>query len=124
MTEDTDRLEVTVARSAAPEQQANAALEVRTGLTESFTVAMLPDTQNMVQFEELAPLFVDMVDWIVDSIEDRNIEFVTHVGDIVAWADREVEWARARDALDSWGSPEGLSTHMVRRRSDSTVGAR
>ncbi len=98
--EDTDRLQVTVARAAAPEQQANAALEVRTGLTESFTIAMLPDTQNMVQFEERAPLFVDMIDWIVDSIDDRKIEFVTHVGDIVAWADREVEWARARDALD------------------------
>jgi hypothetical protein len=54
----------------------------------------------MVQFEERAPLLVDMVDWIVAAREARGIEFVTHVGDVVAFADRAAEWARARDALD------------------------
>jgi len=93
-------LEVAVARVAAPEQRADATVEVRTGLTEPFTIALLPDTQNMVQFEERAPLLVDMVDWIVASREARRIEFVTHVGDVVAFADREAEWARARYALD------------------------
>ena len=98
--DDAGLVEVAVALVSAPERRADADLEVRTGLTESFTIAVLPDTQNMVQFEDRAPLFVDMVDWIVASREARAIEFVTHTGDVVAWADREVEWARARDALD------------------------
>ncbi len=95
-----DRLEVTVARAALPEQPATTEIAVRTGLTEPFTIAMLPDAQNMTQFEDRAPQFVEVVDWIVESRDARNIEFVTQVGDVVAWADREAEWARARDALD------------------------
>ena len=95
-----ETLSVVVARASAPAESAVADVEVRTGLTEPFAIVVLPDTQNMVQYEERAPLFDAMIDWIVDARDERRIEFVTHTGDVVAWADREAEWSRARAALD------------------------
>jgi hypothetical protein len=78
---------------------ARTTVDVPGGLVDPFSIVMMPDTQNMIKAEDTAPLVDAMTDWIVDNVEALDIEFVTHVGDIVAFADRTHEWDRAIEAL-------------------------
>lgn len=65
-----------------------------------FTLVMLPDTQH---YSEANPeYFYAQTHWIADHVQDQNIVFVTHVGDIVEHGDREgYEWDVA-DLAMSW----------------------
>ena len=78
---------------------ASTTLEVMGGLTEPFTMVVVPDTQNMIKDAATAPLVDAMTEWIVAQRDARDIDFVTHVGDIVAFADRPEEWDRAVGAF-------------------------
>ncbi|MDI6858731.1 MAG: sialidase domain-containing protein, partial [Dehalococcoidia bacterium] len=62
----------------------------------SFTVVVLPDTQNYVKDPSLSPIFGAQTQWVVDTRSWLNTQFVTHVGDIVENIDLyEQEWIDA-----------------------------
>ncbi|TWT32290.1 Calcineurin-like phosphoesterase [Posidoniimonas corsicana] len=71
---------------------------------ESFTVVALPDTQNYVNSSSNAPLFTQQTEWIADQVQSagnpRNIQFVTHLGDVVSSGDDLTQLARADHSLD------------------------
>ena len=59
---------------------------------------MLPDTQ--LYSESNPEIFHDQTRWVADHVEEENIRFVTHVGDIVQNYDQvEEEWQVADDAM-------------------------
>ena len=61
-------------------------------------VVMLPDTQ--LYSESNPEIFHDQTRWVADHVEEENIRFVTHVGDIVQNYDQvEEEWQVADDAM-------------------------
>ncbi len=78
-----------------------------------FTVVALPDTQkysenltpaewSMVTEEYadgLAPIFKAQTQWIVENVEERNIQFVCHLGDIVEHGPFLHEWEIANNAM-------------------------
>ena len=78
---------------------ASTTIHVPGGLTDPFSMIVVPDTQNMIKDAATAPLVDAMTAWIVAQRDARDIDFVTHVGDIVAFADRPEEWARAVGAF-------------------------
>ena len=90
---------ITISSTSDPDLNATTQIHVPGGLSEPFTMVVLPDTQNMIQYEESAPLVTAMTEWIVQQRDVLGIGFVTHVGDIVSFADREPEWQRANAAL-------------------------
>ena len=66
----------------------------------SFTIAVLPDTQNYS--EKFPKLYLAQTDWIVKNRQPRNIACVLHLGDITQ-TNTAVEWkvaARAMKQLD------------------------
>ncbi len=70
--------------------------------SETFTVAVLPDTQ--FYSETFPQLFNAQTQWIVDNVLQENIQFVSHVGDIVQNGGEgpdlnALEWARADAAM-------------------------
>ena len=83
-----------------PDLASSVTIRVWAGLREPFTMIMVPDTQNMIKNAETSPLVDAMTAWIVEQRDVLDIDFVTHVGDIVAFADRADEWTRARAAFD------------------------
>lgn len=88
---------------------------------EPFTIAVLPDTQF---YSQTYPQHFDaQTDWIVDNLEEENIVFVTHVGDIVQSAEtgtnrNELQWTRADHSMDILDgnltqNPNGLVPYSV-----------
>lgn len=69
-------------------------------LDEAFSIVVIPDTQTIVRYVDTAPLMVGIGEWIVAAVEDRNIVFVTQVGDVVWHPDRSSQWNRALAGLD------------------------
>ena len=73
--------------------------------SEVFTIAVLGDTQGYVDDskninnEDRSQGFINQIQWILDHQVEDNIQFVSHVGDIVEH-DTDTEWARSRLALD------------------------
>lgn len=66
-------------------------------LADPFTIVALPDTQH---YSELWPqIFVSQTRWIADHAADRNIVFVTHLGDIVDDANKCGQWRAATHAM-------------------------
>ncbi|MCG8450506.1 MAG: DNRLRE domain-containing protein [Pirellulales bacterium] len=69
-----------------------------------FTVVALPDTQNYVNNASNAPLFTQQTQWIADQIQTagnpRNIQFVTHLGDLVSEGNNLTQWQRADASMD------------------------
>jgi len=63
---------------------------------EPFTVVLLPDTQNYS--EKYPETYLEQTNWIAENVEDENIKFVIHLGDIVQNSDREEEWQNADKA--------------------------
>ena len=49
---------------------------------ENFTVVVLPDTQYYSSFPDV---FDNQTQWIVDNVQDLNMVFVTHEGDIIQY---------------------------------------
>ena len=64
-----------------------------------FSFVALPDTQNYVNSVENAPLFTQQTQWVADQIQSagnpRNIQFVSHLGDVVSDVTDLMEWQRA-----------------------------
>ena len=63
----------------------------------SFTVALLPDTQNYS--EKYPDTYVAQTLWIRERVKDDNIKFVIHLGDIVQTSTKEREWENANRAM-------------------------
>jgi len=64
----------------------------------AFTIVLLPDTQNYA--EKFPAYFHDQTKWIVKNAKQRNVVFVTHVGDIVQSGDKAPEeWEVAQEAM-------------------------
>lgn len=63
----------------------------------SWTMVVLPDTQEMV--DDGPELFVEMMQWVVDSRSARNTQLLLHEGDIVDEGDSARQWVDAKDAL-------------------------
>ncbi len=66
----------------------------------SFSIAVLPDTQSYANSSTNAPTFNMMTQWLVDNKATHNIQYVTHVGDIVN-SNYTSEWDRAVTALST-----------------------
>ncbi len=62
----------------------------------SFTVAVLPDTQNYS--ERYPETFLAQTNWIVENAKDRNIAWVLHLGDITN-NNAVAEWENAQKAM-------------------------
>ncbi len=93
-----------------------------------FTIAVISDTQNYVDFTHPQPFnesfFISQTNYLADNMHELNLAFVTHVGDVVQHGDGTngtsgddsygagAEWVsamRAMDILDSTGVPFGMS---------------
>ena len=63
----------------------------------SFKIVALPDTQKLSQYNP--PVFLSQTQWIVDNLAAEDIEFVTHLGDVV---NNNVpgQWNAATTAMD------------------------
>ena len=78
---------------------------VQVQANEPFTLAVLPDTQNYVDDLLTYSHFTAQTQWIADQIElesnPRNIQFVSHLGDVVSHANDPNQWLRADAAMDT-----------------------
>ncbi|MCA9124951.1 MAG: metallophosphoesterase [Planctomycetaceae bacterium] len=63
----------------------------------SFSVVLLPDTQNYS--EKYPDTYVAQTLWIRERRQDDNIKFVIHLGDIVQTSTKEPEWENADRAM-------------------------
>jgi hypothetical protein len=66
---------------------------------EPWVLVVVPDTQHYVDDIDHVPVFVEQMQWIADNVESRNIEFVTHIGDVVQHGSSATEWNRAESAM-------------------------
>jgi hypothetical protein len=88
---------------------------------EPFTIVALPDTQFYSQ--SYPATFNAQTQWVVDNIEEENLVFVTHEGDIVQSAETGtnrnlIQWERADAAMDILDgnltqTPNGLIPYSV-----------
>ncbi|MBN1556258.1 MAG: DNRLRE domain-containing protein [Phycisphaerae bacterium] len=67
----------------------------------AFTIVALPDTQHYSDSEANMQHFYNQTQWIVDSIAEENIAFVTHLGDVTQSGDDSTEWNRVMPALNT-----------------------
>ena len=68
-------------------------------LVKPFTIAVLPDTQVYCEEEENTHLFERQVQWILDNAKQKNIVFMSHLGDVVDNGRDADQWSRAMGAL-------------------------
>lgn len=70
---------------------------------EAFTFVVLPDTQYYARSSDGSELFTGQTQWIAEQIQlegnPRNIQFVSHLGDIVNSGSDLVEWQRADTSM-------------------------
>ncbi len=67
-----------------------------------FTIVALPDTQNYVNNPANAGLFTQQTQWIADEVNGvnaRNIQFVSHLGDVVSNGNDLTQWSRADTSM-------------------------
>jgi len=81
---------------------------------EPYTIVVLPDTQSYLNrdFGGRDQYFADQVDWAIAEQANRNIVFVSHVGDVVERSQDQTEWNLARpifDRLHDSGIPFGVA---------------
>ncbi len=93
------------------------------GAADSFTIVVLPDTQFYSQ--TYPAQFTAQTEWIADHIDENNLAFVSHVGDVVFNAGgsagnnyNQLEWTRADAAMDLLdgdvaANPDGLIPYSV-----------
>lgn len=79
----------------------NADLTPQTG---TFTIAVLPDTQNYVKTNVTQPasinIFKGETQFIADNADNMNIVFVSHVGDVIqSQSIQPIQWTRADSAM-------------------------
>ena len=72
-----------------------------------FTIIGLPDTQFYTGnlFGGNPGIFQAQTHWIVDNVDSLNIVFVVHLGDIVEFGFRSIEWKRADEAMSILEDP-------------------
>ena len=84
------------------------------GAGQPFTLVTLPDTQNYTEEPSNRPLFSQQTQWIADQVElagnPRNIQFVTHLGDIVNYGSSLNQWQVADGAM---GILDGVVKYSV-----------
>ena len=76
-----------------------------------FSIVVIPDTQKMIEIESNT-MMLQMTRWIAQQQESMDIEFVTHVGDIVEHGDQRDEWERADAAMDELDGVVPYSTTL------------
>jgi hypothetical protein len=101
----------------------------------TFSIVLIPDTQAYRGADTKSqpessdkvtnPIFEAHASWIVDHLDDQNIVFVSHVGDIVD-KNQHDQWAVARhcmDILHDKDIPYGISVgnHDMTGEGDSTL---
>ena len=69
-----------------------------TGGDDSFTVVLLPDTQNYA--EKFPQTYIAQTMWIRQQLRQDNIKFAIHLGDIVQNPKQKVEWENASRAME------------------------
>lgn len=77
-------------------------LRVRVAGEGAYTIAILPDTQDYADrnaSEQRESTFANITTWLADNADNKNIGFVTHVGDITQHAGSE-EFDIAYDAMN------------------------
>jgi hypothetical protein len=82
----------------------------------AFTLVVLPDTQYYSAY--YPHIFTQQTQWIVDSKDELNTVFVTHVGDIVEyWDTFEQHWIHANDSMSVLDDvvPYGLAPEITTR---------
>lgn len=65
---------------------------------DNFTVIALPDTQNYST--SYPSIYSGQTTWIANNIDALNIQFVTHLGDVVNTYSSSSEWANSVAAMD------------------------
>jgi hypothetical protein len=93
---------------------------------EDFTIVVLPDTQ--FYSESYPSTFTAQTNWIVNNAADRNIAFVTHVGDVVNVYNNTTQWANAVTSMSVLegalpGYPEGIPYGIAMGNHDNNYGA-
>lgn len=76
----------------------------------SFTLVVMPDTQNYTIQEARREIFLSQTQWIAAQKDRFNIQFVLHEGDVVQ-DNIEPQWEMAKDAfsrLDDAGVPYAI----------------
>lgn len=76
-------------------------LSAQLALAENFTVIALPDTQQYAL--DYPEIYLAQTQWIADNIQNLNVQFVTHHGDVVGIGtapEHVLQWENARAALD------------------------
>jgi hypothetical protein len=89
------------------------------GLTQPFTIAVLPDTQIYCSGGE--PGFAKQIEWLLANARSMNIVFVSHVGDVVNYSPDEGEWTNAIDALGPLLEQDWLPFSIVRGNHDGVA---
>jgi len=85
-------------------------------LNRPFTIAVLPDTQGYTALGQ--PGFAKQIEWLLANAADRNIVFVTHLGDVVDTGTDDAQWANARDALNPLLAQNRLPFSIIRGNHD------
>jgi len=65
--------------------------------SENFTIVVLPDTQ--FYSSSYPSIFENQTEWIVQNENEKNIVFVTHLGDIVDTYTDNIQWQNADNAM-------------------------
>ena len=66
---------------------------------EDWSLVVLPDTQHYAEIAENLQFARDQTAFVADEADDRNIRFVSHVGDIVNNGASETQWERMDDVM-------------------------
>ena len=75
-------------------------------------IAALPDTQSYCSWGRIE--FKKQIEWVLANAAEKNIVFVTHLGDVVDGGEDERQWAHALDALDPRLTQDWLPFSIVR----------
>jgi predicted phosphodiesterase len=85
-------------------------------LTTPFTIVALPDTQMYSALGQIE--FKKQIEWVLANAADKNIVFVTHLGDVVDDGTDDAQWADALDALNPLLAQDWLPFSIVRGNHD------
>lgn len=73
-------------------------LSMQISYSQDFTMILIPDTQY--ESQSYPAIFNSKTQFVVDSMNAKNIVFVTHQGDIVHIANNQQQWQNADAAMD------------------------
>ena len=68
--------------------------------TQFYSRYSTPETGNLAQARYGSEPFKAQVEWLVKNQEALNMDFATHLGDVVDQADVEGEWKVADEAME------------------------